>query len=196
MKFTSKIFPIGTLIVFSLAFWLGTRSFAGQKSIEKDTFTSGSQEKFDFLSKKSSNRCGLLGEEIISSFSDEQRIQGSCCSLMNLHRYQEQVEELKKFSDVREIPQDPYDISAKLVKELLTFQKEITLNPNEQKIYDEAMSLTHEGGPCCCRCWRWTAFDGQAKYLITKHNFTAEQIAQVWDSEDGCGGAGHAQDHT
>mgnify|MGYP001602013669 CR=1 FL=1 len=40
--------------------------------------------------------------------------------------------------------------------------------------------------------WDWYAFEGLAKYLITEHDFTAGQIAEVWDLEDGCGGAGHA----
>jgi hypothetical protein len=53
------------------------------------------------------------------------------------------------------------------------------------------MDMSHEGGPCCCKCWRWTAFEGQAKYLIVEKGFTAEQVASIWDLEDGCGGAGH-----
>jgi len=67
------------------------------------------------------------------------------------------------------------------------------LIPKQQVIYEEAVKLSHEGGPCCCRCWRWTAFEGQAKYLITKHNFGPEEIAEIWDLEDGCGGG---EEHT
>ena len=35
------------------------------------------------------------------------------------------------------------------------------------------------------------SFEGQAKYLITEYGFNAEQIAEVWDLEDGCGGTEH-----
>jgi hypothetical protein len=33
------------------------------------------------------------------------------------------------------------------------------------------------------------AFEGQAKYLITRRGYGGRGIAQVWDLEDGCGGA-------
>ncbi|MBI2066084.1 hypothetical protein HYT60_01065 [Candidatus Woesebacteria bacterium] len=110
---------------------------------------------------------------------------------MDLHRYQEQVEGLEKYSEYSVIPQDPYDIPVTLAKELFDFQENIVLTADQQTIYDEAMNMSQEGGPCCCKCWRWTAFEGQAKYLITQHNWTSEQIAQLWDIEDGCGGEGH-----
>ncbi len=64
------------------------------------------------------------------------RLQGSCCSAMDFHRYTEQVEGLKKYSHINKIPSDPYDI---------------------------------------------------------EYNFNAEQIAEVWDLEDGCGGSGHVE---
>ena len=40
---------------------------------------------------------------------------------------------------------------------------------------------------------RWI-YEGLAKYLITEYDFTAEQIADLWDLSDACGGPGHA-DH-
>ncbi|MBI1972609.1 hypothetical protein HYS50_01235, partial [Candidatus Woesearchaeota archaeon] len=109
----------------------------------------------------------------------------------DFHRYEEQVEGLKKFSNIQQIPSDPYDIPVSLAKELLEYQKNIQLNFKQQEIYNKAMKMSMEGGPCCCKCWRWDAFEGQAKYLITEKGFTAEQIAEVWELEDGCGGAGH-----
>jgi hypothetical protein len=66
------------------------------------------------------------------------------------------------------------------------------LTPEQQKIYDHATKLADEGGPCCCKCWRWTAFQGQAKELIVRRRYTAQQIAEVWDLEDGCGGSDDA----
>jgi len=32
------------------------------------------------------------------------------------------------------------------------------------------------------------AFEGQAKYLITRLHFAANRIASIWKLEDGCGG--------
>ena len=110
---------------------------------------------------------------------------------MDFHRYSEQVEGLKKYALFDAIPQDPYDIPVSLANKLLDYQKNISLAPYQQEIYDKAVKLSNEGGPCCCKCWRWYAFEGLAKYLITEHDFNSEQIAQVWDLEDGCGGIGH-----
>src|SRR5258706_15850611 len=122
---------------------------------------------------------------------EDARIQGSCCSPMDLHRYQEQVEGLRKYADASQIPSDPYDVTVSLAKQLFEYDKTIQLTVDQQAIYDKATQLAKEHGPCCCRCWRWFAFEGQAKYLISKQNWSAEQIAELWDLEDGCGGSGH-----
>lgn len=147
----------------------------------------GSQEKFRFLSNQRSNSCGLQAASILG-YSSTERLQGSCCNPMDLHRYQEQVEGLKKYANISLIPNDPYDVPASLAKELFGYKDSIKLTATHQRVYDEAMKLSREGGPCCCKCWRWDAFEGQAKYLITKYNWTSQQIADVWDIEDGCGG--------
>lgn len=110
---------------------------------------------------------------------------------MDLHRYQEQVEGLKKYTAIPQTPSDPYDVRVKLAKQLFEYQKTIQLTPDQQAIYDEAMQISEDGGPCCCRCWRWFAFEGQAKYLITELDWSAQQVAELWDLEDGCGGPGH-----
>jgi len=122
---------------------------------------------------------------------DDARIQGSCCSPMDFHRYQDQVDGLKKYADIPQIPSDPYDVSVKLAKQLFEYQKTIQLTPDQQAIYDQAMQISEEGGPCCCRCWRWFAFEGQAKYLIAEAKWSAQQVADLWNFEDGCGGSGH-----
>lgn len=122
---------------------------------------------------------------------DEARIQGSCCGPMDFHKYQEQVDGLKKYADIPQIPTDPYDVPVSLAKQLFEYQRTIQLTPEQQAIYDQAANLSEEGGPCCCRCWRWTAFEGQAKYLITELDWSAGQIAELWNLQDGCGGPGH-----
>lgn len=122
---------------------------------------------------------------------DDARIQGSCCGPMDMHKYQEQVEGLRKYADISQIPADPYDVSVSMAKQLFEYQRTIQLTPDQQAVYDNAMQMNNGHGPCCCKCWRWTAFEGQAKYLITELQWSAEEIAAVWLLEDGCGGAGH-----
>ncbi len=148
------------------------------------------KSKFASLSAANTNLCAAPG--FIDYKNNNERIQGSCCSAMDFHRYVEQVEGLKKYSHIEKIPSDPYDIPVQLAKELLDYQKNIILTSEQQEIYDEAIKMSHEGGPCCCKCWRWDAFEGQAKFLITQYNFNSAQIAEIWDLEDGCGGEGHA----
>lgn len=165
------------------------------------TSVSALELKFAELGKANTNVCG--GSQYVYSMDNDARLQGSCCSPMEFHMYKEQVGGLKdikeKYSylgnDLRLISDDPYDIPVSLAEELLEYQKRIKLTPEQQLIYDEAVKLSHEGGPCCCKCWRWYAFDGQAKKLITDYGFNSEQIAELWDIEDGCGGSGHAHDY-
>lgn len=126
--------------------------------------------------------------------SDDARLQGSCCSPMHMHRYSEQVEGLKKFKavaghNIDKIPDDPYDIEAGLAKELMSYY-DIELTSDEQKAYDDAMTNSHEKGPCCCKCWRWYVYGGLGKFLIKNYGFTGEQLTEVWNLSDGCGGAG------
>jgi len=152
----------------------------------------GLEEKFTVLSNAQTNYCAA--PNFLDSKDDTERLQGSCCSAMDFHSYTEQIEGLKQYSDIDVIPSDPYDIEVSLAKTLISYGKTITLDEQQQKVYDDAVKMSAEGGPCCCKCWRWFAFEGQAKYLITNYNFNEKQIAQVWDLEDGCGGSGHA-DH-
>lgn len=159
-------------------------------SIEQIILIAGSQTAFDYLSQQHTNACSLQPEAVLT-YPDDRRIQGSCCAPMDGHRYQEQVEGLRQYTDITQIPTDPYDIPASLARELLDYQASIQLTAQQQVIYDEAMTLSDEGGPCCCRCWRWYAFEGMGKYLITQRGWSAQQLAELWSLTDGCGGAGH-----
>ncbi|MDP2677025.1 MAG: hypothetical protein Q8O83_05085 [bacterium] len=148
--------------------------------------------KFDYLSQNGNSSCSGAFRESITAMPDTNRLQGSCCSPMSIHRYIEQVEGLEKFKSVPgqnidKIPDDPYDIEAGLAKELLSYY-DLELTPEEQKAYDYAMLNSSEKGPCCCKCWRWYVYGGLGKYLIKNHGFTGEQITEVWNLSDGCGG--------
>lgn len=151
----------------------------------------GTYERFLVLSEGKTNFCA--GPNIVEKV-DSERLQGSCCSPMDFHRYEEQIESLKKYSDYKVIPTDPYDVSKEWAKEFIEFY-DTKLTDEQQKIYDEAVEVSHEGGPCCCKCWHWYAYGGLAKHLIINENFTSEQIAEVWDISDACGGSGHEHGH-
>lgn len=144
--------------------------------------------KFDELSKNGNSTCSAKFKDSVAQGSGGSRIKGSCCSAMDLHRYVEQVEGLKKYANIPEIPLDPYDLDAKLAKQLTAYY-DVQLSQAQQQAYDYAMIHSHEKGPCCCKCWRWYVYGGLGKLLIQQYGFTGEQVTEVWDLSDGCGGA-------
>lgn len=143
--------------------------------------------RFALLAKRHTNQCGLRAQSL-ESLARDGRLQGSCCSPMDYAHYTKQLRGLKKYAGVAEIPRDPYDVSVALAKRLIAYDGAIELTSSEQSAYEQATKLGDEHGPCCCRCWRWSAFEGQARYLISRRDYTARQIAELWDIEDGCGG--------
>ncbi|KKQ52356.1 hypothetical protein A2865_00300 [Candidatus Woesebacteria bacterium RIFCSPHIGHO2_01_FULL_39_17] len=151
--------------------------------------------KFEELSSGGNSSCSQDFKDSIANMLDTSRLQGSCCSPMNFHRYKEQVEGLKKYKEISEIPSDPYDIEASIAKKLLPYY-DLELSSEEQKKYDYAMANSDEKGPCCCKCWRWYVYEGLGKYLIREKGFTGEQVTEVWNLSDGCGGEGDHVNHT
>lgn len=145
--------------------------------------------KFNYLSQNGNSSCSASFKESIPLLPVKDRLRGSCCAPMNFHRYTEQIEGLKKYSDISEIPPDPYDIEAGLAKMLMSHYND-ALTPEQQKAYDYAMENSHEKGPCCCKCWRWYVYGGLGKLLIKNYNFSGEQLTEIWNLSDGCGGAG------
>jgi hypothetical protein len=156
--------------------------------------------KFDYLSKNGNSSCSAAFTAAIASMPDDARLRGSCCSPMSLHRYGEQVEGLRKFKsaagqDVSEIPDDPYNIEAGVAKKALLYY-ETKLSPQEQERYDYAMNNSKNKGPCCCRCWRWQVYGGLGKFVIRSNGFSGEQVAQLWNLSDGCGGEADHVEHS
>lgn len=143
--------------------------------------------QFEYLSQNGNSSCSSAFRDSIASMPDDARLQGSCCSPMSMHRYSEQVEGLKKYQSIAEIPPDPYDIEVGLAKKLMAHYDD-QLTSEEQKAYDYATQNSDEKGPCCCKCWRWNTYGGLAKYLIRNHQFTGEQVTELWNLSDGCGG--------
>jgi hypothetical protein len=149
--------------------------------------------RFNFLSHQTSNQCNLQASTL-ASYPASARLQGSCCSPMVYASYVKQIHEMAAYSDP-DIPRDPYNIAVPLARKLIAYNEQILLTAAQQSTYNKAMKMAEEGGPCCCHCWRWTAFEGQAKSLIVRRKYTAHQLAELWDAEDGCGGDGSANPH-
>lgn len=151
-------------------------------------------DRFGYLTGQTTNKCELQPEQVMS-YADGDRLQGSCCSPMDREEYRRQLEGLRQSRGIAEIPADPYDIPVSQAKLLLGYQQSISLTPQEQATYDEAMQMSPAKGPCCCRCWRWSAFEGMSKYLIQEQGWQSAQLANLIHLVDGCGGshpgAGH-----
>lgn len=151
---------------------------------EDDT---GLASRFRDLSQNGNATCSAKFTASIATMPPMSRIKGSCCSPMEMKRYGEQVKGLRKYRAIAMIPPDPYDIPAATSQQMIPYYDR-QLNADEQRRYDYAMANSNEKGPCCCQCWRWSVYGGLAKYLIREHGFTGEQIVDVWDLSDGCGG--------
>ncbi|MBN9259120.1 MAG: hypothetical protein BGO93_21220 [Mesorhizobium sp. 65-26] len=143
--------------------------------------------RFKELSQNGNSTCSAKFTESIATMPAMSRIKGPCCSPMELKRYGEQVSGLAKYHAIPIIPQDPYDISAGTARQAIAYY-DLQLTGDEQMAYDYAMANSNEKGPCCCQCWRWKVYGGLAKYLIHEHRFAGEQIVDVWNLSDGCGG--------
>jgi hypothetical protein len=179
------------LAVFALAVAALVASGGPATSTETAVSSEDLRARFEHLSAHGNSNCSRQFMMSIPTMPADARLQGSCCSPMEFHRYGEQIEGLKAFADIDVIPVDPYDIPAPLAAKLMQFY-EISLSATQQASYDYAMQHSKEGGPCCCPCWRWVVYGGLAKHLIRDRNFGGEQIARIWDLSDGCGGDGHA----
>lgn len=144
-------------------------------------------KRFEYLSQNGNSNCSGQFMASIATMPVLARLQGSCCGPMDAHRYVEQVKSLRKYAGISEISGDPYDVPAGTAQKLMPYY-DLTLTGDEQPAYDYAMANSDEKGPCCCGCWRWYVYGGLAKYLIREHKFTGEQLVEVWNLSNGCGG--------
>lgn len=185
MKFLLVLLAIGVLVV---SYHLGELSKA--ENVGKMT-----EDRFEYLAKNGNSSCSFDFRQSVAQMAENVRIIGSCCSPMSHHRWQEQVEGLIAYKDIGEIPPDPYDIEAGLAKKLMGYY-DMELSAEEQAAYDFAMENSDEKGPCCCQCWRWYVYGGLGKFLIRERGFFGEQLTEVWNLSDGCGGEGDHVGHT
>lgn len=113
---------------------------------------------------------------------------GQCCgALMNTTKYHRQLEQLKQYSNISDIPSDPYKTPVDVAKKWIDYDNKTTLNTSEQVVYNQAMKISEEGGPCCCKCWHYYVNEGIAKKLIHEYGYSSQQVAGFWDVSDICG---------
>jgi hypothetical protein len=176
-----RLWPL-TAVLFAVLCFTGSASAGVLPSLASGNL----KGRFAILSQRHTNRCNLTPAEL-AAMPATGRLQGSCCGPMKYSDYVKQVNGLKAYAGADTIPPDPYDVSVALAKHLIYLDRQLTLTPTEQEVYNQATKMAEEHGPCCCRCWRWFAFQGQAKQFIRLRRYSAAQIAQIWDLEDGCG---------
>jgi hypothetical protein len=150
--------------------------------------------RFKFLSQHGNVECSVQFEKSIATMPQDAKLQGSCCAPMDESRYRQQIEGLKKYADIAEVPLDPYDIPAPLAHRLMGYYT-LALNKEEQAAYDYAMEHSDMQGPCCCKCWRWKVYGGLGKYLIRTHHYTGRQLVNLWNIGQGCGGPTETKMH-
>ena len=145
------------------------------------------KSRFQLLSQHGNVECSVQFEKLIGSMGPEGRLQGSCCAPMDEVRYRQQIEGLKKYTDIAEVPPDPYDIPGQLAYRLMGYYT-LALNKDGQDAYNYAMEHSDMQGPCCCKCWRWKVYGGLGKYLIRTRHYTGQQLTDLWNVGQGCGG--------
>lgn len=113
---------------------------------------------------------------------------GQCCgALMNTTKYHKQLEQLKQYSNIPDVPLDPYKTPVDVAKKWIDYDNKTTLNTSERVVYNQAMKTSEEGGPCCCKCWHYYVNEGIAKKMIRDYGYSAQQVADFWDVSDICG---------
>ena len=70
------------------------------------------KSRLDLLSQHGNVECSAQFENSIATMPADARLQGSCCAPMDETRYRQQIDGLKKYSEIIEVLSDPYDISA------------------------------------------------------------------------------------
>ena len=70
------------------------------------------KSRLDLLSHHGNVECSAQFENSIATMPADARLQGSCCAPMDETRYRQQIDGLKKYSEIIEVLSDPYDISA------------------------------------------------------------------------------------
>ena len=177
---------IASVAVVAIAFvFLTGHTVSAQSSPEMAQFTA--------LSSATSDQCAYLGDKAaiysnINTMPNDTYFQGSCCSPMDYNHYVQQITDLKNYSNVSTVPQNPYNVSVGQIKQMLGYYDSIVLNQSQNATFNQAASLTQDRSWCCCQCWAWYAHAGLAKYMIKNYNYNVSQVVTLINLEDCCGG--------
>ena len=120
-------FAIGATLLF-LQPAAGKRASAGE--------TDAIADRFEFLSTHGNSECSIAFMKSIATMPVTARLQGSCCSPMELNRYREQLGGLAKYSAIPEIPADPYDIPVGIAQKVTPYYDAV-LDASEQASYQQ-----------------------------------------------------------
>ena len=103
-------------------------------------------QRFTVLSKASTDYCSNIGNRPaiyadMATMAPDSYLQGSCCSPMDMTRYQQQITTLKAYAHISQIPLDPYNVPVSLANTLLHYDQSVHLTPAQQTTYN--LSLIH-----------------------------------------------------
>ena len=128
-----------------------------------------------------------LGGQTTLSSTKGLYLGGQCCGVLtDTKEYHEHLEALQKYRNIPDMVLNPYKTPINLAQKWINYDRETTLSPEEQAIYDKALAQSKEG-PCCCKCWHYYVNEGIAKSLIRQQHYNSKQIADFWDVSDICG---------
>jgi hypothetical protein len=184
IEVVTRRIALAVLVAIPIALWPGS-SIPAHAAKGQDI--AKLKERFKELSQHGNVECSVQFEKLIGAMAPDGRLQGSCCAPMDEARYRQQIEGLKRYADITEVPPDPYDIPAPLAHKLMGYY-DMAINKEEQAAYDYAMEHSDMEGPCCCKCWRWKVYGGLGKLLIHVHHYTGQQVTDLWNVGQGCGG--------
>lgn len=112
---------------------------------------------------------------------------GQCCGvLQNTTEYHEHLEKLQQYSNIPDVPLNPYKTPVDIAKKWIDYDNKTMLSTSEQAVYDQAMKMPGEG-PCCCHCWHYYVNEGIAKKMIHEYGYNAQQVSDFWSVSDICG---------
>lgn len=128
----------------------------------------------------------LAGQTTLSS-TKGLYLGGQCCGVLtDTKEYHEHLKILQKYKDIPDMVLNPYKTPINLAKKWIEYDNQTTLNEKDQKVFNQALKISHEG-PCCCKCWHYYVNEGIAKKMIHDKGWNAQQVADFWDVSDICG---------
>jgi hypothetical protein len=99
--------------------------------------------RFKSLSQHGNVECSVQFEKSIATMPPDAKLQGSCCAPMDEARHRQQIEDLKKYADIAEVPPDPYDIAAPLGHRLMAAEAKASKAAAHYQDHPSGMRMCH-----------------------------------------------------